>query len=113
MWLSSDKKYTFTGLLLLLSLFIQAQQDPMYSQYMYNMMSVNPAYAGSKGGIHALLLHRQQWTDIEGAPTTQNFTIHSPFMDDKRMAVAFPIPSLPPVTRATRSFRPRSISPPF
>ena len=83
MWLSSDKKYTFTGLLLLLSLFIQAQQDPMYSQYMYNMMSVNPAYAGSKGGIHALLLHRQQWTDIEGAPTTQNFTIHSPFMDDK------------------------------
>lgn len=61
----------------------KAQQDPMYSQYMFNMLSVNPAYAGSKGGIHGILLHRQQWVNVEGAPRTQNFSIHSPFFDDQ------------------------------
>jgi type IX secretion system PorP/SprF family membrane protein len=50
---------------------------------MWNMMSVNPAYAGTKGGIHGVLLHRQQWLNVEGAPSTQNFTVHSPVYQEK------------------------------
>jgi type IX secretion system PorP/SprF family membrane protein len=60
----------------------RAQQDPGYTQYMYNTMTVNPAYAGSVGTLEALLLHRSQWTGIDGAPTTQSFTIHSPLSNE-------------------------------
>ena len=59
------------------------QQDPMFSQYMYNKMSINPGYAGAKGGLFGVLLHRTQWSGIEGAPTTQTFTAHTPFMGQK------------------------------
>ena len=57
---------------------IQAQQDPHYTQYMYNMNVVNPAYAGSKESISGALLYRQQWAGLEGAPKTATFSIHSP-----------------------------------
>ncbi len=60
----------------------RAQQDPEYTQYMYNTMVVNPGYAGSTGGLEALLLHRSQWTGIDGAPQTQSFTIHSPLPNE-------------------------------
>jgi len=55
-----------------------AQQDAQYTQYMYNTMSINPAYAGSRDVLSALLLHRSQWVGLEGAPRTQTFNIHSP-----------------------------------
>jgi type IX secretion system PorP/SprF family membrane protein len=55
-----------------------AQQDPMYTQYIHNMLAVNPAYAGSRDAMSFGLLHRSQWVGIEGAPTTQNLFIHSP-----------------------------------
>ncbi len=58
----------------------KAQQDPMYSQYMFNTLSVNPGYAGSKNMMNALLLTRNQWVGIEGAPKTQSLTLHTPFM---------------------------------
>jgi type IX secretion system PorP/SprF family membrane protein len=57
-----------------------AQQDPMYSMYMFNTLSVNPAYAGSKEILNALALTRNQWVGIDGAPKTQSLTIHAPFM---------------------------------
>lgn len=47
-----------------------AQQDPHYTQYMYNMNIINPAYAGSKENLSFGLLYRKQWVDIEGAPAT-------------------------------------------
>lgn len=56
----------------------QAQQDPHYSQYMYNMNVMNPAYAGSKENLSGSLLYRQQWAGVEGAPQTGTFNIHSP-----------------------------------
>lgn len=62
---------------------IKAQQDPQYTQYMYNTMSVNSAYAGSTGSLEAVLLHRSQWVGIDGAPQTQAFAIHSPLRNDK------------------------------
>ena len=55
-----------------------AQQDPHYTQYMYNMNVMNPAYAGSKENLSGALLYRQQWTGVDGAPKTATFSIHSP-----------------------------------
>ncbi|WP_415712674.1 type IX secretion system membrane protein PorP/SprF, partial [Flavobacterium antarcticum] len=51
-----------------------AQQDPHYTQYMYNMNVINPAYAGSKESLSFGLLYRKQWVDIEGAPSTFTFS---------------------------------------
>jgi type IX secretion system PorP/SprF family membrane protein len=56
----------------------QAQQDPHYTQYMYNMSVFNPAYAGSKESVSGGLLYRKQWVEIEDAPTTGTFFLHSP-----------------------------------
>ncbi|MBK8805805.1 MAG: type IX secretion system membrane protein PorP/SprF [Bacteroidales bacterium] len=59
------------------------QQDPMYAQYMFNTLAINPAYAGSQNYLSALLLSRHQWVGFEGAPSTQNLTIHSPIRNQK------------------------------
>lgn len=61
-----------------------AQQDAMYSQYMFNALAVNPAYAGSRNVISATALHREQWTGIKGAPKTTIFTIDAP-SDNKKL----------------------------
>lgn len=54
------------------------QQDPQYTQYMYNMHVLNPAYAGSEGTLNIGLLGRTQWVGIDGAPRTLTATINSP-----------------------------------
>lgn len=65
-------------LLILVSTSLYAQQDAQYTQYMYNTVSVNPGYAGSRGHLSIAALHRSQWVGLDGAPTTQTFNIHSP-----------------------------------
>lgn len=55
---------------------LHAQQDPQYTQYMYNMNIVNPAYAGSKDDLSAGLFYRSQWVGIDGAPKTATFNVH-------------------------------------
>ncbi|WP_290696284.1 type IX secretion system membrane protein PorP/SprF [Lacinutrix sp.] len=55
-----------------------AQQLPQFSQYMFNTISVNPAYAGSRETISVVGLHRTQWVGLEGGPSTQTVSIHSP-----------------------------------
>ena len=57
---------------------VSAQQDPHYTQYMYNLSVINPAYAGSKESLSGGLLYRKQWVNIEDAPTTKTFFAHSP-----------------------------------
>ena len=57
---------------------VSAQQDPHYTQYMYNMNVINPAYAGSKENLSFGLLYRKQWVDIQGAPSTFTASGHSP-----------------------------------
>ena len=57
---------------------VTAQQDAQYTQYMYNTLSVNPAYAGSRDMLSAVLLHRSQWVGVDGAPTTQTLSGHTP-----------------------------------
>jgi len=56
----------------------QAQQEAMFTQYMFNGLAINPAYAGSHQTLEFTALAREQWTGLEGAPSTQTFTAHSP-----------------------------------
>jgi type IX secretion system PorP/SprF family membrane protein len=71
-------KFTFFGLLILCVNSIYSQQEAQYSQYMYNTISVNPAYAGSRNVLSVLALHRSQWVGFDGAPTTSTFSINTP-----------------------------------
>jgi type IX secretion system PorP/SprF family membrane protein len=61
-----------------LTLNASAQQDPMYTHYMYNTLSINPAYAGSRDALTVSALHRSQWVGFDGAPMTQTITMHAP-----------------------------------
>ncbi|MFZ4679422.1 MAG: type IX secretion system membrane protein PorP/SprF [Flavobacterium sp.] len=72
------KKIYFIAILAIAITELRAQQDPHYTQYMYNMSVMNPAYAGSKESMSGGFLYRKQWVEIEGAPTTGTFFIHSP-----------------------------------
>lgn len=54
------------------------QQDPLYSMYMWNMMSIMPGYAGSADVLNVTALSRMQWTNINGAPVTHSLSAHSP-----------------------------------
>jgi type IX secretion system PorP/SprF family membrane protein len=56
----------------------RAQQDAQYTQYMYNTVSINPGYAGSRGHLSIAGLHRSQWVGLDGAPKTQTLNLHSP-----------------------------------
>lgn len=56
----------------------KGQQLPMYTQYMWNTISVNPAYAGTKDYLSAMVLGRKQWWGFPGAPTTETFSINAP-----------------------------------
>ncbi|WP_316788085.1 type IX secretion system membrane protein PorP/SprF [Pedobacter frigoris] len=77
-----------TGIILLsyLMLFcndVKAQQDAMYTQYMFNTLAINPAYAGSRNVVSATALFRNQWTGIEGAPKTGTLTMDAPILNKK------------------------------
>lgn len=65
----------YTLLALLLAFGASAQQNPQYSQYIFNSMNINPAYTGSKGVLNFNAFHRSQWTGIEGAPATQSLAV--------------------------------------
>lgn len=58
-----------------------SQQDPMFTKYMFNTLSYNPAYAGSLEFMSIRALYRNQWLDLEGAPETQTITAHTPLSD--------------------------------
>jgi len=60
---------------------VRSQQDPQYTQYMYNMNVVNPAYAGSKESLSITALYRNQWSGLNGAPETFTFSAHMPVGD--------------------------------
>jgi type IX secretion system PorP/SprF family membrane protein len=60
-----------------------AQQDPQYTQYMYNTMSVNPAYAGQRETLSVTALYRAQWVGLEGAPRTITLGAHTPLRNER------------------------------
>lgn len=59
------------------------QQDPLFTQYMFNPVMVNPAYTGSREVISSVLLYRHQWVGFNGAPKTQTFSSHMPLKRQK------------------------------
>ena len=72
------KKIYISTILMLMSVVGYCQQDILVSQYMFNHLLLNPAYAGSKDYMMATLLYRKQWVDFKGAPTTQVASLHAP-----------------------------------
>lgn len=76
----------FTGLSI-----VSAQQDPQYTQYMYNTQIVNPGYAGSKEALSFGLLLRTQWVGLDGAPQTGTFTVDSPIGSGENMGLGLSV----------------------
>ena len=75
-------KTIFSTLFLLMTISIGfGQQDAQFTQYMYNTLTVNPAYAGSREVLGVSVLHRSQWVGLDGAPSTQTFNIQGPYND--------------------------------
>lgn len=77
------KKFCFITFILFVSFASSAQQLPQFTQYMYNTISINPAYAGNRDAISIIGLHRSQWSGLAGAPQTQTLSIHSPLRNEK------------------------------
>lgn len=74
-----------TNLLLFASLFciqLQAQQDAQFTQYMYNTIIVNPAYAGTREALSIFVSHRSQWSGIDGAPKTSSLSFNTPIVEN-------------------------------
>jgi len=65
------------------SLTLKAQQDPMYTQYMFNTQTINPAYAGTWESFSFMVLGRQQWAGLEGAPQTYTFSMQAPLKNER------------------------------
>ena len=62
---------------------LKAQHDAIYSQYMFNSLLINPAYAGSNDALELTALNRNQWAGFDGAPRTSTFSAHSPLRNKK------------------------------
>lgn len=84
-------KYCFALAAIFLAVSGQAQQQPMYTQYMFNGLVLNPAYAGSHETFTATAVMRKQWVGIQDAPETQTFSAHSP-LDNLRNSKRLPSP---------------------
>jgi type IX secretion system PorP/SprF family membrane protein len=83
------KKFTLLFLFGMLAAFnANAQQDPMYSQYMFNMLAINPAYAGSREVMSITALYRRQWTGFTGAPVSQTLSADLP-VERKNLGLGF------------------------
>lgn len=76
-------------LLLLMGNMAEAQQEAMYTHYMYNIMAINPAYAGYEKKLTATLIHRSQWVSIPGAPRFQTFSMQAPIGDNVGAGLSF------------------------
>lgn len=76
----------FLFILLVFPALVQGQQHALYSNYLFNLFVVNPAYAGAADALTVGAAYRSQWVGFEGAPQTQTFTAHSP-MFGKEMAL--------------------------
>lgn len=80
-----------------------AQQDPQYTQYMYNMNVVNPAYAGSNEALSIGVLYRNQWTGLDGGPRTFTFAGHAPIGERTGLGISLIADEIGPV-KETNAF---------
>lgn len=65
-----------------------AQQDAQFTQYMYNTININPAYAGSRGVMSIFGLYRTQWVGLDGAPETSSFSLNTPINNNVGLGVS-------------------------
>lgn len=65
-----------------------AQQDAQFTQYMYNTININPAYAGSRGVLSLFGMYRTQWVGLEGAPETSSFSVNTPLSHNLGLGVS-------------------------
>jgi len=84
------KKIILTLAIVVSTVAVFAQQDAMYTHYMFNTLSVNPAYAGTRDALTITGLHRSQWIGFNGAPQTQTLTLHTP-ISNKNLGVGLSI----------------------
>ncbi|MEJ7694462.1 type IX secretion system membrane protein PorP/SprF [Daejeonella sp.] len=77
------KQIFVLGLSILTSGVVNAQQNALFSQYVFNTLAYNPAYAGSRNVVSATALYRNQWSGIKGAPTTATLTADAPFKGER------------------------------
>lgn len=77
------KTTLFSFILMFTAIANYAQQDAQYTQYMYNTININPAYAGSRGALSIFGLYRTQWVGLDGAPETSSFSINTPINNSK------------------------------
>jgi type IX secretion system PorP/SprF family membrane protein len=96
--INMNKIFLISFLALVVHMDVIAQQDPHYTQYMYNMNVINPAYAGSKESISFGALYRKQWVNIEDAPSTFTFSGHAPAGDNVGIGLSFISDKIGPVT---------------
>ena len=69
---------------------ISAQQDPMYVQYIDNLLIVNPGFAGSRADGKIMLVSRDQWVSVPGAPVTRSLSYNTP-MKNKNIGIGFSV----------------------
>jgi type IX secretion system PorP/SprF family membrane protein len=72
------KTKLFSFVLMFTVMVSSAQQDAQFTQYMYNTININPAYAGSRGVLSIFALHRTQWVGLDGAPVTNALSVNTP-----------------------------------
>ncbi|CAN1556538.1 Bac_Flav_fam_1, Bacteroidetes-specific putative membrane protein [Flavobacteriaceae bacterium] len=77
------KTKLFSIVMMFTAIVSYAQQDAQYTQYMYNTINVNPAYAGSRGALSFFALHRTQWVGLDGAPITNTISVNTPFNNSR------------------------------
>jgi len=97
------KRVTIACVILSMSCNSFAQQQGLYSHYLFNLFAVNPAYAGELDALALSLSYRAQWVGFEGAPKTQNFSLHSP-VRDKKMALGLQFQNDEIGARQTQNF---------
>lgn len=88
---------------LLTSLAGFCQQDSQFTQYMYNTININPAYAGSRGSLSFFGLHRSQWMGIDGAPETNSFSVNAPILEQLGAGFSFISDRIGPIEENTIS----------
>ncbi|WP_159780517.1 type IX secretion system membrane protein PorP/SprF [Flavobacterium sp. 9AF] len=77
------KKSILILIFVLVGITTYSQQDSQFTQYMYNTVNINPAYAGSRGVLSIFGLHRNQWVGLDGAPVTNTLALNTPIANSK------------------------------
>ena len=77
------KKFISLSVLILLPLALLGQLTPVTNQYILNPLTINPAYAGSRGGLSLAAFYRQQWVGLNGAPRTMSLEVDAPVLSSK------------------------------